>query len=769
MYGPYARGGRGRSSRSGVSACWNWQTAAGRLGPVDLVDDPEPVGPLVVLLDRRCSATTLSMSRVIRSSTDRPASGIAARLAPGRAARAAGLRPALGPGVLEAVVVALVAVDRGGRGLEREELSQKRSARSSTARSGSRSRSALRVRAGTVPAAWPGPRDVGVEGTAVAPERAAALSPRTAASARRSARRPGRGRGTARGPEVAPSRRAQSRRWFHLRMCQLPRSIASRSSGERSSLWRTSSVRSGSDDEEPDEPVVLRDPGVAPQDRLAEHRGPLDLEQERHAAADVPDAVDVLQVPRRRPAEVGGSARARARRASRRGVQPPTLRACSRRPIQTRIPRRWPPSARRAISSACSWARRSRSSPVDEPVRACWRGCGSSRGRPGRAPRPAGRGRRTAPRSARRTPARTSGPAVESRLNTAHSTRSASGAAAAVAILAVGRATSGRARPRSSRRRSTGRARRLEEPPPDESWPGPAASARVAGLAAGRAAVRRDRRRRRGGRRRRRGSSAPPRAGRPEEAPQLAGAIQADEDLAEQPLVAGRLAAGLDRLDRDVGDGPRGVLARTAGGRSAPDRRTGRPRARCPGRPRRPEPRRAATLARVRGPRGRRPSPGGTSSIVPVTSSRRPRAAPGRGGTRPPTPPSAAATSPSAPPQSTRNTTRPSRAIAGSTEASERPSAVACQPHGAPDGAAEQASIGRIDAASRPRTQAVAQYASDSRSWFGRTGGWPRTSRTPRPPARGRRRRASPPASPAPRIAPPTVRRRRGPRSRSRR
>ena len=49
----------------------------------------------------------------------------------------------------------------------------------------------------------------------------------------------------------------------------------------------------GGDDEEADERLVGRDPRVAAQERLAEHRRPLDLEQERDLAADVPDAVDV--------------------------------------------------------------------------------------------------------------------------------------------------------------------------------------------------------------------------------------------------------------------------------------------------------------------------------------------------------------------------------------------------------------------------------------------------------------------------------------------
>ena len=50
------------------------------------------------------------------------------------------------------------------------------------------------------------------------------------------------------------------------------------------------------DDEETDERVVLRDPGVATEERLAEHRRPLDLEEERRATADVPDAVDLGDV-----------------------------------------------------------------------------------------------------------------------------------------------------------------------------------------------------------------------------------------------------------------------------------------------------------------------------------------------------------------------------------------------------------------------------------------------------------------------------------------
>jgi len=47
-----------------------------------------------------------------------------------------------------------------------------------------------------------------------------------------------------------------------------------------------------------------------------------------------------------------------------------------------------------------------------------------------------------------------------------------------------------------------------------------------------------------------------------DESAQLAGSIEPDEDLPEEPLVTGRLAAGLDRLDGHVGDRPRHVGGR---------------------------------------------------------------------------------------------------------------------------------------------------------------------------------------------------------------
>ena len=46
-----------------------------------------------------------------------------------------------------------------------------------------------------------------------------------------------------------------------------------------------------------------RDERAAPEERLAEHRRPLDLEQEAGPAADLPDDVDLVDVVRARPAD----------------------------------------------------------------------------------------------------------------------------------------------------------------------------------------------------------------------------------------------------------------------------------------------------------------------------------------------------------------------------------------------------------------------------------------------------------------------------------
>ncbi|HZC32662.1 MAG TPA: hypothetical protein VE640_05170 [Candidatus Bathyarchaeia archaeon] len=52
--------------------------------------------------------------------------------------------------------------------------------------------------------------------------------------------------------------------------------------------------------------------------------------------------------------------------------------------------------------------------------------------------------------------------------------------------------------------------------------------------------------------------------------------------------------------------------------------------------------------------------------------------------------------------------TRPSRDTDGSTDASERARAAACQPHGARIAAPDRAASGSAEAASRPIVQAVA-------------------------------------------------------------
>ena len=57
------------------------------------------------------------------------------------------------------------------------------------------------------------------------------------------------------------------------------------------------------DDEEPRRVLVARDLGVAPQDRLGQHRRPLDLEVERRLVADVPHPVDLLELLDRSPGD----------------------------------------------------------------------------------------------------------------------------------------------------------------------------------------------------------------------------------------------------------------------------------------------------------------------------------------------------------------------------------------------------------------------------------------------------------------------------------
>ena len=130
MNGPYARSRSSHRSRpSGVSACWNVATCGEqRLGAVDLVDRADLVRAEVASSRSARSASTLSMPRVIRSSTDSASSGIASRVGPSprgppRSRLAPGLRR-----VVQPVVVAGVAVDRRRRRVQAEELLPERGA-----------------------------------------------------------------------------------------------------------------------------------------------------------------------------------------------------------------------------------------------------------------------------------------------------------------------------------------------------------------------------------------------------------------------------------------------------------------------------------------------------------------------------------------------------------------------------------------------------------------------------------------------------------------
>ena len=97
------------------------------------------------------------------------------------------------------------------------------------------------------------------------------------------------------------SRARNARSWSDFTMCQCPR-VQCRPQQRRASELEADEIGPlRCDDEEPDDRVVRRDPGMAAKQRLAEHRGPFDLEQERDLAPDVPDAVDLGEVLGRRP------------------------------------------------------------------------------------------------------------------------------------------------------------------------------------------------------------------------------------------------------------------------------------------------------------------------------------------------------------------------------------------------------------------------------------------------------------------------------------
>ena len=232
------------SRRSGVSTGWNW-VSCGRscCGP--------PIWSTTRSWWRPWSSSstwsspmTWSMSRVMRSSVDRPSTGMAAASRGGLLEQRPGLGAAGRRRVLEAIGVAVVAVERGGRRVELEdalpeavgELVDGRGrvghgrappvVRERDGHAGGRPRSvAVRV-----------PQERGAGGRQRVGRRG--VSPaRTAASARPSARSADRGRGAARGSRGRGGRDAsQVRRWSDFRMCQPPSSIAWRRSGDRSSL-----------------------------------------------------------------------------------------------------------------------------------------------------------------------------------------------------------------------------------------------------------------------------------------------------------------------------------------------------------------------------------------------------------------------------------------------------------------------------------------------------------------------------------------------------
>ena len=152
-------------------------------------------------------------------------------------------------GVLEPVVVALVAVDVAVDRVELEDRLPEAVGELVDGR-GRIGHGSLRWARGGL-AGWSGRAGrrgrsdrAGSTGPRASPAPGSALEQRHLLAA--TARRPDRARGTARGRRGRARRaRGTSAGGPHLRMCQLPSSIASRSSGERSSLWRTSSVRSG--------------------------------------------------------------------------------------------------------------------------------------------------------------------------------------------------------------------------------------------------------------------------------------------------------------------------------------------------------------------------------------------------------------------------------------------------------------------------------------------------------------------------------------------
>src|SRR4029079_7823629 len=166
----------------------------------------------------------------------------------------AGLRPAGRAGVLEAGRAALVAVDGGGGRVEGQDLLPE--AVGERADGGGRG---VGGRHGNPPG---GPRvgtlRSGYRGRAGQSSNSGICSPERSTSG--SSPRNG-----SRSPSPVSSRSRNARAWFHFRMCQLSRSIASRTSGDRSILWRTSSGRPGASTRTrtSDSPCGIREPRLS--------------------------------------------------------------------------------------------------------------------------------------------------------------------------------------------------------------------------------------------------------------------------------------------------------------------------------------------------------------------------------------------------------------------------------------------------------------------------------------------------------------------------
>ena len=229
-----------------------------------------------------------------------------------------------------------------------------------------------------------------------------------------------------------------------------------------------------------------------------------------------------------------------------------------------------------------------------------------------------------------------------------------------------------------------------------------------------------------------RSSSPPAVPGGPsyEEPPELAGPVEPDKDLAEQPLVARRLAAGPEDL-HGGGEHGRGGLA--GGERAGFDSLRGREQPGAPGPVGVATPAGLASNGTVApgsgaGRQGGRPP--GSAPPPPPTSSSGSESRASESRSPAPTPPRTAAASASGPPCSSRRIARASRARCGATASRERRNEAACQRPRRADRRTQQRFQGKEGRCFPPQRPArPVRYAAPRRSWLKRGGGWPRTSR----------------------------------------